>query len=132
MTAPSPLAPSPHAPSPHAPSPHAPAPVAPDADARDADAPASRTPTADAPLTRAQDVVLQLCAARGAERSICPTEAARALAGEASEDWRRHLPEVRAAAVALARAGRLEILRKGRPIPPDEMRGVIRLRQPKT
>ena len=80
----------------------------------------------------AQAVVLRLCAERGAERSICPTEAARALAGNAPDaDWRRRLPEVRAAAAALAREGRLEILRKGKPIPPEEMRGVIRLRQPR-
>ena len=82
--------------------------------------------------TDAQDVVLRLCAERGADRSICPTEAARVLAGEQSEDWRRRLPEVRAAAAALSREGRLEILRKGKAIPPEEMRGVIRLRQPKT
>ena len=31
-------------------------------------------------------------------------------------------------AVRLAREGRIEILRKGRPVPPDEVRGVIRLR----
>ncbi len=82
--------------------------------------------------TAAQEVILRLCAARGPERSICPTEAARVLAGEADEDWRRRLPDVRAAAVALARAGRLEILRKGKAIPPDELRGVIRLRQPRS
>lgn len=82
-----------------------------------------------APRSDAQDVVLRLCAERGADRSICPTEAARALAGDAPDaDWRRRLPEVRAAAVALARAGRLDILRKGKPIAPDEVRGVIRLR----
>lgn len=89
------------------------------------------------PATDAEAVVLRLCAERGAERSICPTEAARVLAdaaneGVASDDWRRHLPAVRAAAVALARAGRLEILRKGKPVPPEEMRGVIRLRQPRS
>lgn len=83
------------------------------------------------PAPDAQEVVLRLCAERGPDRSICPTEAARALAGGTSEDWRRHLPAVRAAAVALMREGRLEILRKGKPVPPEEMRGVIRLRQPR-
>ena len=83
------------------------------------------------PISAAQDAVLRLCAERGADRSICPTKAARAPAGDASEDWRRHLPAVRAAAIALARKGRLEILRKGKPIAPDEVRGVIRLRQPR-
>jgi hypothetical protein len=35
---------------------------------------------------------------------------------------------VRRAAAELADAGRIDILRKGKPIPPGEMRGVIRLR----
>jgi hypothetical protein len=35
---------------------------------------------------------------------------------------------VRRAAAELARAGRVEILRKGKPVPPEAMRGVIRLR----
>jgi hypothetical protein len=36
---------------------------------------------------------------------------------------------VRRAAVELARAGSIEILRKGKPVPPEAMRGVIRLRR---
>ena len=35
---------------------------------------------------------------------------------------------VRRAAAGLARDGRIEILRKGKPVPPEAMRGVIRLR----
>ena len=81
----------------------------------------SDTPTAE-------DVILRLCAERGPTRSICPSEAARLLAGDA--EWRPRLPEVRAAAAGLAREGRLDILRKGRRIAPEEMRGVIRLRLP--
>ncbi len=43
-------------------------------------------------------------------------------------DWRRHMHEVREAARRLARAGRIEILRKGKPQDPEDFRGVIRLR----
>jgi hypothetical protein len=35
---------------------------------------------------------------------------------------------VRRVAIGLARQGRIEILRKGRPVPEAEVRGVIRLR----
>ena len=42
--------------------------------------------------------------------------------------WRGSLSPVRLAAFRLAKAGRIEILRKGRPVPPEEARGVIRLR----
>ncbi len=68
--------------------------------------------------------ILHLVDARGPDKSICPSEAARAL----SEDWQSLLGDVRQAAVSLARAGRIEILRKGKPIDPGSVRGVVRLR----
>jgi hypothetical protein len=74
--------------------------------------------------TTAEAAILALVTARGPAKSICPSEAARAL----GEDWHAHMHAVRQAAIALARAGRIEILRKGKPISPDEIKGVIRLR----
>jgi len=72
--------------------------------------------------------ILRQTAERGADKSICPSEVARALA-PAEEEWRRLLGPVRAAAIRLARAGRIEVLRKGKPVDPEaEIRGVIRLR----
>ncbi len=71
------------------------------------------------------DAILSLAAARGAGSSITPEDAARAVD---SEHWRTHLGEVRAAAVRLAREGRIVILRKGKPVDPDAFKGVIRLR----
>lgn len=68
--------------------------------------------------------IIRQTEARGAEHSICPSEVARAL----DPDWRRLMAPVRRAAAELADAGRIHILRKGKPIPPHEMRGVIRLR----
>jgi hypothetical protein len=77
----------------------------------------------------AEAVILALVAQRGPEKSICPTEAARALAGHpADESWRRHLSPIRLAAARLATAGRIEILRKGKPVAPADARGVVRLR----
>ena len=70
------------------------------------------------------DTILRLVAERGADRSICPSEAARAL----SPAWQVLLPAVRRAAVTLAQAGRIDILRKGKPVEPAGVRGVIRLR----
>jgi hypothetical protein len=69
--------------------------------------------------------ILRLAGARGPDRSICPSEVARALA---PEDWRPLLGQVRAEAVRLAEAGQIDILRKGRPVPVEAVRGVIRLR----
>jgi len=72
--------------------------------------------------------ILRQTQARGAERSICPSEVARALAGGNGGPWRPLLGAVRATALRLAAEGRIEILRKGRPVPPEGVRGVIRLR----
>jgi hypothetical protein len=72
--------------------------------------------------------ILRQTAARGGDRSICPSEVARALEPR-EEAWRRLMGPVRAAAIRLARTGRIEVLRKGRPVDPEaEIRGVIRLR----
>lgn len=71
--------------------------------------------------------LLRQAAARGPAGSIDPADVARALAPGAA--WRTQLGAVRRAAVGLARAGRIDILRKGRPVDPaQEIRGVIRLR----
>ena len=68
--------------------------------------------------------ILTLVAGRGADRSICPSEAARALA----TDWQPLMRGVRRVAMRLAGEGRIDILRNGRPIAPDAIKGVIRLR----
>jgi hypothetical protein len=68
--------------------------------------------------------ILQLIEEYGAGRSVSPGDVARSLAA----DWRPLLGPVRRAAVRLARKGQIEIVRKGRPIAPDDIRGVIRLR----
>lgn len=79
--------------------------------------------------THLETTLLRLVAARGVDKSICPTEVARAVTTDAAPDaWRRQLSAVRRAALRLAEAGRIDILRKGKPVPPAEARGVIRLR----
>lgn len=78
------------------------------------------------PESAIAEEILRQTAARGAGKSICPSEVARALAEDA---WQPLMGRVRVAAEQLARAGRIEILRKGKPLPPDQPpRGVIRLR----
>lgn len=74
-----------------------------------------------------EDAIFGLLAGRERGKSICPSEAARAVD---PEGWRRIMPQVRATAVGLARQGRLVITRKGKPVDPDAFKGVIRLRLP--
>jgi hypothetical protein len=69
--------------------------------------------------------ITALLARRAPPATICPSEAARALAPEA---WRPLMPQVRAVALAMAHEGLLEIRQGGRPVPPDvPLRGPIRL-----
>ena len=87
----------------------------------------------DAPASLAE-TLLALCAAAAPDRTICPTDAAKAFADARSEDalaWRSHLQDVRRTAVKLAVAGRLVIYRKGKPADPNDFRGVYRLGAPR-
>jgi hypothetical protein len=63
---------------------------------------------------------------RAAGRTICPSEAARALAG----DWRPLMDPVRERAFAMADEGRLEVTQKGEVVDGRTARGPIRLRRP--
>ena len=78
-----------------------------------------------------EDAIFALLGEREAGKTICPSEAARsAWSGEDAEGWRGLMPQVRATAVGLARAGRLVITRKGKPADPNSFKGVYRLRLP--
>ena len=68
--------------------------------------------------------LLRLVTERGPEKSICPSDIARSLA----ENWQPLLGRIRTIAVRLSVEGKIDVLRKGKPVPPEEVRGVIRLR----
>lgn len=77
----------------------------------------------------AEQAIIDTLKSYGPGASICPTQAARFLAGNPKDDsWRRGLASVKLAAQRLAKAGQIEILRKGKPIGPQTLHGVIRLR----
>ncbi|WP_145136287.1 DUF3253 domain-containing protein [Roseomonas gilardii] len=97
------------------------------ADPLTSDPQASETPARAAPPDRERiaESIRRLAIRRGAEKSICPSEVARELGGES---WRGLMRPVRDTAMELARQGEIEVLRKGKPVEPGEVRGVIRLR----
>jgi hypothetical protein len=72
------------------------------------------------------EAILGLLAERDRGKSICPSEAARRLAGEGA--WRSLMGEVRRAGRELADEGRIEVLKKGKPQDPHTVKGVIRYR----
>ena len=63
-------------------------------------------------------------------KTICPSEAARALAGE--DGFRALMPLVRSAARTMVDRGELEVTQRGEVVDPDSARGAIRLRLPST
>jgi hypothetical protein len=90
-----------------------------------------REPQRDDPVARA---ILELLDTVPPGRSISPVAAARAFAltrahpGDPPDAWRRYLPAVRQQALHLARAQRIAILRKGKPVDPHApFKGVVRL-----
>ncbi|MDE1566660.1 DUF3253 domain-containing protein [Aquabacter sediminis] len=88
--------------------------------------------TSRAPLPAEDEVsrtLLALAAESGETGTISPTQVAQALLPP--DQWQRALPLVRRVAVALAREGRLMIFRKGKPVDPEEFRGVYRLGLPR-
>jgi hypothetical protein len=79
----------------------------------------------DAELEVAILTLLERCA-RGA--TICPSQAARLVAGGDEDDWRPLMEPVRSAARRLCARGTLDILQRGKPVAPSTARGPIRLR----
>jgi hypothetical protein len=77
---------------------------------------------------RVAETILELLEVRGPGKTICPSEAARALAGD--RDFRPFMEPVRLAAGRLARSGRVEVTQRGRRVPISEARGPVRIGVP--
>jgi hypothetical protein len=61
---------------------------------------------------------------------IDPAEIARTLGGPKPDGWGPLMQPIRQAAVRLMKAGKIVILRKGRPVDPDDFRGLYRIGAP--
>lgn len=73
--------------------------------------------------------IIELLQARAADRSICPSDVARAL-GENETAWRDLMRPVRDVAADLAREGRIVVTQGAHAVDPDDIhRGAIRLRR---
>ena len=75
--------------------------------------------------TEIEATILGLLREAGAGKTVSPTDAARALTD--GDDWHLVMPAVRRVAVRLALDGRLVIFRKGKPVDPNDFKGVYRL-----
>jgi hypothetical protein len=94
-----------------------------------------RGPGATPRLTAVDDVGAQLertigelLGQRRPEASVCPSEAARAVA---PDGWRDLRPEARAAAARLVAAGDVEVTQGGEVVDVRTARGPVRIRRPR-
>ncbi|MGX5357265.1 DUF3253 domain-containing protein [Kocuria sp. KH4] len=72
-----------------------------------------------------RSVLLELVRRRGADKTICPSEAARVLA---PARWRELMEDVRQEAYRLADDGLVDITQQGRAVDGRSARGPIRVR----
>jgi hypothetical protein len=81
------------------------------------------------PASAIERCILALLERRAAEKSICPSDVARALASDEAQ-WRAAMPAVRDVAAMLARRGVVSITQGGETLHPDRIsHGPIRLRR---
>jgi len=73
-----------------------------------------------------REAILTLARERAPDKTICPSDAARAVGGD---DWRELMEQARDLSRDLAKAGEVEIMQRGEVIDPDaDWRGPIRIR----
>lgn len=75
-----------------------------------------------------EEAICALLAARPRGATICPSEAARIVAGDRDEAWRALMEPARRAARRLVDRGIVEITQRGVIVDPSTARGPIRLR----
>jgi hypothetical protein len=75
--------------------------------------------------TQIEQCLLEKVRQRGLDKSICPSEVARALGGE---NWQSLMPQVRSIGARLAKSGLIVALQKGHVIDTEAAKGPIRFR----
>lgn len=80
------------------------------------------------PSEDAVEAAIHAGIANNGSATISPADPARALVPEG--DWQAALPVIRRVAIRLARQGAIGIYRKGKPVDPNDFRGVYRLGPP--
>lgn len=76
-------------------------------------------------LGRVKATLFRLVQGRGPQKSVCPSEVARALE---PGDWRPLMPLVRQAAAELAQQGLVQVTQEGKEVDPLAAKGPVRVR----
>jgi hypothetical protein len=77
---------------------------------------------------RLESEILRLLAERDEGKTICPSEAARAVAGDEREAWEPLMDSARAAAQRLVAKGKILVTQRGEVVDGRTAKGPIRLR----
>lgn len=72
-----------------------------------------------------KNTILDMAAARGEDKTICPSEVARAMFGS---DWRKEMQAVRDAAFDLARENQVIVMQKGKKVERENLKGPVRIK----
>jgi predicted dinucleotide-binding enzyme len=75
-----------------------------------------------------EKAITTLLARRARGATICPSEAARVVAGDDEDAWRPLMEPARAAARRLVAAGEVEMTQRGRVVDPSTATGPVRIR----
>ncbi len=75
-----------------------------------------------------EQTIMRLLRSRKTGASICPSEAARALAGDDEQHWRSLMEPARRAARRLAHQGQISIMQGGKVVDPSRFKGPVRLK----
>lgn len=88
----------------------------------------------DTPKPKRPDIaktIVSMVTERGVDKTVCPSEIARFIAGSDEKAWRLLMMPIRKAAVKLADAGRIELRRKGQTVDPHDFKGIYRISLPR-
>jgi hypothetical protein len=78
-----------------------------------------------------EQTILRLAGERRPEKTICPSDAARAIVGSNVDDWGPLMQPLKRIAMRMAREGRVVLYRKGKSVSPDDLRGIYRIGMPR-
>jgi hypothetical protein len=69
--------------------------------------------------------ILTMAAMRGPDKTVCPSEIARALF---PTNWRKHMQDIRDAAIKLQKDGKVTITQKGQLVDVEHIKGPVRIK----
>ena len=72
-------------------------------------------------------LILKLLAKQTDDRPMDPTEVARSIAGKDETKWRLLMPNIRTEAIKLALNGKIQVLRKGKPVSGANFKGLYKI-----